>query len=552
MLPIQFLGQNLHFSISLFAALVFFAVFWLYIDAWSIKRKRIELIKAISFLLVAVSFILHSVVIVASDGTSSSQGEFITMLSVFLRLVGYIGILAGQVLDPLQPKPTLEGITASQFEKSTLENEKDDKIADKKIKSAHSFMGVGVPGLTNVLLPLASLSIAILYLRRATTGLERHLKLVAVAFFLITVHELLALSVLLYNTDNPLLAQAVAPYGVVWLFEHAFLLAGVIVLGLWVWRYLTLRFFSQLFMIFITLTLGIFLTTAVSFSYLLVNNIQTESLNNLQTASNVLRYAIDAKKSETLANASAVADNKAIIDAVNARDTSALSELTKKFLSDKKQSSLIITSEAGQVLLRAEDPSRIGDSMSSNTLIRRAIVGESSSTISTTAGVIAPSIVISTSYPVREASSKIIGTVTVGLVADNAFVDGIKRSTGLESSIYAGNVRSATTTLAPDGLSRLIGVKDTNNPVQQTVLRDGKTYKGTVSIANRDILAVYSPLKDVDNVVIGMLFIGTPRDTVLKTASRSVEQTFIVTAILLLAAVLPAYLVSRYISKQLA
>jgi ABC-type spermidine/putrescine transport system permease subunit II len=48
-----------------------------------------------------------------------------------------------------------------------------------------------------------------------------------------------------------------------------------------------------------------------------------------------------------------------------------------------------------------------------------------------------------------------------------------------------------------------------------------------------------------------MLFIGQPQNKVLQSAGHSIELTFIVAAILLAIAILPAYWMSRYIARQL-
>jgi ABC-type spermidine/putrescine transport system permease subunit I len=62
---------------------------------------------------------------------------------------------------------------------------------------------------------------------------------------------------------------------------------------------------------------------------------------------------------------------------------------------------------------------------------------------------------------------------------------------------------------------------------------------------------VYQPLKDINNNVIGMLFIGQPQSSVLQSASRSIQLTFIVAVALLALAIVPAYWMSRYIARQL-
>ncbi len=551
MLPIQFFGQNIHFAVTLFAALVFFAVFWLHFDAWTAKRQLRECVNWLGFLLVALSFVVSSTVIEQSILGHSLFGNISEAIALILRILGYGGIIVGQLIDPLQAKPTLTGLNESEFEHGedeAADSDKDVKTA-KAVPAAVGF--TGVVGLLHILPPVEALVIAILYWRRATTGLERHLKPIAASFLFLTGFEVLSLGSLWQASNNPLVAKFVAPFASIWIIEHVLLFVGVLVLGNWVWRYLTRRFMSQLFMIFTSLTLAIFLLTTVSFTFLLTNNVQKAALDNLETAASVLGYAINGKKAETLANTESIAANSDIAAAITAKDHKKLVSLTSSFLHDKKQSSLIITSDAGQVLLRAEDPDRWGDSLSSDTLIRRALIGQSSSTVSTKQDVLAPLIYIKSSTPIRDASNNIIGSAVVGLVTDNAFVDGIKNATGLDSAIYANNVRSATTFVAPDGVSRWVGVKENNQQVINTVLKKGKTYRGSSSVLNRQFLVVYAPVKDIDNTVIGMLFIGQPQVAILQAAGRSVELTFVVAAALLLLSIIPAYIISRYLSKQL-
>ncbi|MEK7594959.1 MAG: cache domain-containing protein [Patescibacteria group bacterium] len=552
MLPIQFFGQNIHFAISLFAALVFFAVFWLHFDAWTAKRQLRECINWVGFLLVALSFVVYATVIEQSVLGHSLFGDTSENISLILRILGYFGIIIGQLIDPLQAKPTLTGLNESEFVIEEAETEvkaQDTPKSNKATPSAVGFAGLANP--LHFLPPLQALVIAILYWRRATTGLERHLKPIAVSFFLMFGFELFLLASLWQDSSNPLIARLVAPFASLWIVQHIFLLAGVLVLGNWVWRYLTRRFMSQLFMIFTSLTLAIFLLTTVSFTFLLTNNVRKSALDNLQTAASVLSYAINGKKAETLANTESIAASPDIANAIVAKDHKKLVSLTSTFLHDKKQSSLLITGDAGQVLLRAENPDSWGDSVSSDTLVRRSLIGQSSSTVSTKEDVLAPLIYIKSATPIRDANKNIVGSAVVGLVADNAFVDGIKNATGLDSAIYAGNVRSATTFVAPDGVSRWVGVKENNKQLQKTVLKDGKTYQGSLGVLNRQFLTVYVPLKDIDNTVIGMLFIGQPQVAVLQAAGRSVELTFIVTAALLILSIIPAYLISRYLTKQL-
>jgi len=371
------------------------------------------------------------------------------------------------------------------------------------------------------------------------------------AFMLLFGYELVSLASLWQGTDNPTLFNLVKAFGPLWLVSHVLLLLSVLVLGRWVWKYLTERFVTQLFMIFTATTLTIFLLTTVTFTFLTLRNVQNSALNNLETAANVLGYALNSKKSETRSSSEALASNLLIVQAIKAKDHKALLAITADTLRNNKESSLVITSNSAQVLLRAEDPQHWGDSISSDTLVRRALIGTSSSTVTSRQDVLAPVMSVKSTVPVRDAGGQIIGTISTAVVANNSFVDGIKNATSLDSAIYSGNVLSATTFVSPDGTSREVGVKQNDPAVTHTVLKDGKLFKGEINVLNRPSLAVYAPLKDADNNVVGMLFIGQPQVSILLSAGHSVELTFLVAVILMVASIVPAYLIARHLSRQL-
>jgi len=59
-------------------------------------------------------------------------------------------------------------------------------------------------------------------------------------------------------------------------------------------------------------------------------------------------------------------------------------------------------------------------------------------------GVLAPTVSLRAAVPITDGGT-VIGTVIVGTDIDNSFVDGVKRATKLDASIYGGNIRTATT-----------------------------------------------------------------------------------------------------------
>lgn len=537
MLDLQFLGQNMHFAIGLLVALATFAAAWLYFDAWTNEKSLKNLLKWSGFLSLSVSFVIYAVD-VPLIGSLAEEGQTkYGLASEIIRLVGYLMILIAEFLSPLLKAP----LSQSQQSQTTSTN---------KTPALAVWPGP-VAGFTKALPVLGAAGVCLMYWRRSTVGMERHLRPLAIAFGGFTIFELLSRAQFLRDSSNVAINQAAAIYGPIWLAENLVLLVSGVLLGLWVWRYLTKRFMSQLFMIFTSGIILVFLATTLTFTFVLLKSVKNATLSNLTTTANVLNYALDSKRSETSASAQSLGFNPGFVSAILDKDHNSLAKLTSSYLADKKLSSLVITTDTGQVLLRAEDVDRWGDSLSSDPLVRRSLIGQNNSSITTQSGVIAPEVFIKSTTPVRDSRGLIIGTVTTGVAIDNAFVDGIKNATGLDASIYSSNIRSATTTLTADGKSRWIGIKEQNTDVNETVLKRGETFGGSLNILNRSYLAVYRPLLDVDNVPVGMILIGQPQTEILKAANQSIQRTFILAVVLLVISVIPAYFVARYIVRQL-
>jgi hypothetical protein len=638
---LQFVGQNFHFAIYLFAALACFAAGWLYYDAWTNRRTRIDLPKWTGFFLLAVGFLIQGAV---------WESGWLDAIGNGLKLLGYLGLLVGNILEPIQPRPKFDLIAESEkpaahphvpvhsivtttvikppapkpsaappapshpAPPSPVAHRAPDPLTapakgpapnpahvaltpDQLLphapiqldapprptrgqpvsghtpqssakptepasgptqpepakptpsKSASALLLAPAQGLAFAL-PIAALAIAALYWRRATTGLERHLKPIAGVFAAMTLADTFALAKIWRANDNPLIQQFTSQLGPLWFAEHIALLVAAIMLVWWVWHYLTKRFLTQFFLTMTTFTVTIVLVATVSITTLLLSSLQKDSLASLETAAKVLNYAINAKSSETRANATVLAQTPAVVTAAATGDHTTAAKQATDMLVKQHLSDVIVTSDTGQVLARASDPDRYGDSISDDTLVKRALVGTTATTTTPRSGVLSPELVITTAAPIRQ-TNRIVGVSLASISLDNSFVDGIKHTTGLDSAVYAGDTRSATTLVGPDGTSRSTGVKETSSKVKDTTLTRGGIWRGPLTVSNINYLAIYLPLKDVDNTVVGMLFVGQIQDTVLQSASQAIKLTFGLAVLWLLIIVMPIYLISRYIARQL-
>ncbi|MBI5613322.1 cache domain-containing protein [Candidatus Gottesmanbacteria bacterium] len=534
---VQFILQNTHFAINLAMALVAFAVAWLYLDAWSEKKKTKELVKIVGFILLSLSFLFHAAKI--ETGILSSSlfgGGGLDSLVNAVRSLSYLTLIVSLVMDPPEPHP--------KNNKSTR-GSSDSRVSSVVLPA----LGFSVLSLSSVSLPILAVIVGFLYLRRATVGLEDHLKPVALGFFLLAFSELVGLQALFSGTTDIRLVPYVSSFGVLWMLEHGVLTLGVLIFGRWVFGYLLRQFETQLFMFFTSGAIIIFLVTTVVFTGLLVKNIEDETLSQLGIDVSVLSYALDSKKQESLSASESFSKSSDLAALIEAGDKRKLVDVVSSALLDTKQNSLIVTNDAGLVLARGEESERIGDSLSSDPLVKRALLGEKGTSVITREGVVAPDVLVRAAVPVNKGTT-VVGTVVASSRIDAAFVDGLKSATALDSAVYGDNTISATTFVGSDAVTRLTGIKEERKEVKETVLSKGKQFTSAVSLVSVPYFASYMPLLDIDNTPVGMLFIGKPQSRVLAAAGRSIELTFLSTIVLILFTVIPSYLIAKYIAYQ--
>lgn len=530
---VDFIGQNVHFAVNLLASLAMFSVFWLIFDAWLGRKRLTETLRWSGFLLLALGFLANGAVIDSVEVKTSAVNHFLPFLANLLRIIGYGLVVAGQLADPLMKRPTYT----------------DEFAAAEPAKKAVSKMAMVPATLAKfVLLPVLPLVAAGLYWRRATTGLERHLKPVAIGFGGLTIYELLSAFTSLQTTANPLTYNIVQTYGPIWWVAQILLLVASLIFGNWVWRYLTKRLLSQIFIVLVTTTVVIYFVSTVGFSFLLLGNTRAQALADLSTASHVLNYALISNEQALQAQAEAASLRPGVANAAATSDHKAALAALGTFARDHRANSLIITDADGKVLARSEDPERFGDSLSNNSLIQRALIGRSVSSVTVSQGVVAPDVSLVSSQPIRNEQGLIVGTVKMTQAISSAFVDNVKAATGLDSTVYGNDQRSATTLMTADKIHRAVGIKETNKTILNTVLKNGRAYDGETKYQNRSYLAAYTPLLDADNNKVGMLLVAHPASQLLASATKSTELAFLTAVGLLILSVGPVYLLARKIA----
>lgn len=528
----QFFFINTHFALSAIASLIYFLVAWLYLDAWVSRKSLKDALKIMGFVCLSLGSIVHASHI---DSTvlqvSFLSSELVVICYFILQTVGLVLILVGLVIDPILDKPNTQ------------------ESLDKKMPIGFVTIKTALIPMT-VVLPILSSIVGFLYLRRATIGYERHLRLVALSFFVLALSNLLGIVSIFYDTSNVQIFKIIAPYSSVWMIEHVSYALSIGLLSIWVFGYLLKRLQSQLFVFFSAFVIVIFVLMTVSFSALILKNLESETLKQIRTDGKVLEFALESKGLENISDAVSLAENPSLIESIVEDEGGYLAQQTETFLVSKKKSSLLVLNENGEVIARGEKPDSIGDSFSEDITVKRALNGQQVSSIQTYEGVVSPILALRSVVPIKD-GGKIVGAILCETILDNAFVDKIQNATGLAVSVYAQDVLSATTFMEPDGKSRSNGLLLADNAIVERVLNDGKEYIGTVKLQGVYYYASVNPLRDADNVSVGMILVAQDQVGLLKTAARAMEITFLIALAIEVFSLIPAFFLSRYISRQI-
>jgi methyl-accepting chemotaxis protein len=102
----------------------------------------------------------------------------------------------------------------------------------------------------------------------------------------------------------------------------------------------------------------------------------------------------------------------------------------------------------------------------------------------------------------------------VRLNDDTEIVDAVRRAIGGSATIFADDMRIATSIQKQDG-SRATGTALSAGPVSKMVLQDGQIYRGEAQILGQPYLTIYEPIRDAQQNVIGILYVGIPESSVI-------------------------------------
>ncbi len=262
------------------------------------------------------------------------------------------------------------------------------------------------------------------------------------------------------------------------------------------------------------IVLTLFTATAILATniFLFTGFVDDSSISTVTVAAATVTNRIESMKAHAGASSLYMAADDALASALAANDREALLARATELQNELGMEFCTITDAQGTVVLRTHEPDNYGDSVASQVNVKAAMGGKSLTAVEQGSAVL---LSIRSGSPVFDAQGRVAAVMSVGFRLDtDSFVDAAKALTGLETTVFLGDVRISTTVVKEDG-TRAVGTTAAPN-VSETVLGGG-TYVGEAGILGRNAYTSYVPIAGPNGEVLGMLFCGQYLDVAAAT-----------------------------------
>lgn len=279
----------------------------------------------------------------------------------------------------------------------------------------------------------------------------------------------------------------------------------------------------------ILVTVTIVLTAAFM---VMLNRTETSSLKSSSQASvTVLQHDFNQRADDTITLANLLSDDEEFLNALEASDADTMQKLWEGV--HKNEGIFGFFTNHDGVLVYKTDNCTIADETIFNM------------TSSNHQG-----LYVSSKEPLFYCTSAVTESGAVGIgysYSNNLLVDDLMEQTQNQATLFADNVRIATTVTKEDG-ERAVGTTMLDN-IYETVIKKGEVYQQETVIFGEKYMATYMPIKDGNGTIRGAFFTGAPMAQSLKN-----RQTVVIISISLgaLMLVIASVVFIRFVAKHIS
>lgn len=514
--------QSIQFSFYILCTVTFFSTALLFFDSWRVgSTKAFPLVRGMGFLFFALSYVENIGIY-----DLHFPANFFLLAKVTASALIYISFIS----EPLLTKPKLSSLPVLIF---------------PPIIIAASGLA-----LHSIIIAFCLMT-AFFCWQKKEKSFDKQLYPLVFVFGFLALSEALLLPSYWASSQSVFFSTLFSEYGAVSVVQKIVTAVAVGLLAWWSWGYVRFRFQLQLFFITFITTVLLFLIITTSFSYLLIRNMETALFNNLIKNTKVVQFALEQRALEVLSHTEAIASHSRLQLAIEKSDFASLELLLTDEINSGSVTSVTITNDTGVVLVNSAEPESTGSTLSQESFafIKHDNKPNASLFVENNTGF--PQLAIQATSPIFSSTTpkKIIGyTITTDSI-DTAFVDGFKKATDLDVSLYSGNSLSATSITTTDGISRSLGLLETNKQVLEEVLKNGESTAILHTVLNVTRYEAYSPIV-TQNTNIGMISVAQSQSIFFESVTQAVVTIRTGSFISMLLIALPLYLISRFIKEN--
>lgn len=545
-----FLSSSLAILVSIASAVLF-------IIAFRDEKKLATIWRPLAFFLLAIAYL--GFILERKDPRIETIATLVNLFAIFSL---FRGILAEPDLSALR-------VIAQTSEKtpSKAVAAKKRKEAQSRIAKTFRLFGTFFFAVLLVMLPLQLListalpsliqavtigfltGIVILQYRRYKNATKKSRNKEAkktiypvIAFLFLLIREIAVILHRLPESNIVFIRKLTLEYSLPWEIAVVSTFLAFLFLAIWSWDFIKIRSFLRTYVVLISTVIFVATLGFLIFTFLIFQIIEKNNFDLMLQGAETESIIMDDRANTALFISRIIASDDNLITNIKSGNYNGLIEQSEDFLANTDVDILRIYNVFGEVIASPTDIRDRGevfadDSLLTFSLIERRLI----KSFGTYPGILTDFLITRGIHPIIS-NNAVIGAVEVGYKFDNAFVDFSKDTTNLDVTIYTDNKISATTIKALDGVSRFIGSEETDPTIIENVLSNGQRYSSTVERFDEVYYSAFTPVRDINGVVIGMISVGTPTFSLIEDTRQQLITTFIfVTVISMFIALLSYY-----------
>lgn len=541
------LDLNLYLAANVMLSLAFLTYAWLYVDLYLKEKKNFSLLRSLGSLLLSTSFLIPLGLNINSDSIEIN----ITMGMLFTQTVGlgFVGLSHWSEKIPLLPK-----IKKNKKGKLTTTLSKSKKRKNKNSVSKYFQTSLLPVVISFPVSFLQSTYISAMLLYKVTGGLSKEFRLLAYSWLSLTFLFFYQFTYFIAKDSSTWINVNMGPYTFLWRAQLILMILIALLIFTWIYKFISFRVFTKIFLSVWQLSILLSVVVASVFTIFNIESTEDQIFDLLGDTTKLVGFNIEEIETNSDNILSSLSNQESFIRAVERKDTSGIAEELDNFINlNNTIDKAIVTDATGLLIYDSERVQIVGETLSDNRRIKSALLeGKETSEFGrekVRQG--SQRITLSLTHPIVK-ENKVIGSITAIKRIDDLYLDTLKKRTDQELIVYVDGIRSASTILQADGISRLENIPqlEVNVAQSETVNERFKAEYGTATIVTTPYYVSRLQLGNPGEEKIGEIILGSEQRILLESTQNTLERTFLIALLISLIATIPSFYLAKGIDDS--